>query len=388
MGKNGAKMSKVYLDNHTATRPLSSCIEAMLPFFRDHWGSTTSFHQMGQELFTLLNNNTGPILDTLQASPRDKFYFFHSNGDAIGHLFLSHYFDSICDSGKNHILTTSVEETPILMSLKRLEKLNCHGKILPVNEQGQLTKDALEKALNPRTSLLSLSWANGLTGVIHPIADLAEVCQAKDIRLHVDASYVIGKLFFRFEDLGVDFLTFDGSLLHSPQGTAGMIAKEKAVFSPPPSSMAGVSVGGVAALAQAMREGSQLFDCVCLETARLRDKLEKGIQDRVPDAQVLFQKAERLPHCTAIAFPGVASDALLFLLHRKGVYASLGSGRFQKLSHVLIASGIEKQLAQCALSFSLSFETKEEEIDDAIKTIAQCVEKLKPLSQKLLEEIS
>lgn len=381
-------MSKVYLDNHTATRPLSSCIEAILPFFRDHWGSTTSFYPMGQELFTMLNKNTESILDVLQASPNDKFYFFHSSADAISHLFLSHYFDSICDSGKNHILTTSVEEVPILTSVKRLEKLNCYGKVLPVNEQGQLTKGALEEALNPRTSLLSLSWANGLTGVVHPIADLAEACQAKDIRLHVDASYVIGKLFFRFEDLGIDFLTFDGSVLHSLKGTAGMIAKEKAAFSPPLSSMVQVSIGGIAALAQAIQEGSQLFDCVCLETARLRDKLEKGIRDRIPDAQVLFQKAERLPNCTAIAFPGVVGDALLFLLHRKGVYASLGGGHFQKLSHILIASGIEEQLAQCALSFSLSFETKEEEVDYAIKTVVECVEKLKHLSQKLLEEIS
>ncbi len=381
-------MSRVYLDHHTATRPLPSSIDAMLPFFREQWGATTAPHQMGQELFPSLNRCTESILASLGARAEDRFYFFHSSDDAISHLYLSHYFDSIRNTGKNHILTTNIEEAPVLMSLKRLEDLGCHGKILSVNQQGQLTKDALEEALKTRTSLVSLSWANGLTGVIHPIADIAEACRAKDVRLHVDASYVIGKLFFRMEDLGIDFLTFDGSLLHSPKGTAGLIAKEKATFSGPHSLARGVSVGGIAALSQALEDGSQMFDHMCLETARLRDKLEKGIQEGIPDAEVLFQKAERLPNCTAIAFPGVVSDALLFLLHRKGVYASLGGGHSQKLFHILAASGVDETLAQCALSFSLSFETKEEEIDYAIKTIVECAQNLKTLSRKMIEEIS
>lgn len=386
MAIGGIKMSRVYLDHHTATRPLPSSIDAMLPFLRDQWGSTTAPHQMGQELFPALNKGTESILESVGASINDKFYFFPSGDEAISHLYLSHYFDSIRNTGKNHILTTAIEEAPVLMSLKRLEDLGCHGKILPVNEQGQLTRDILDEALKARTSLVSISWANGLTGVIHPIADLAEACRDKDVRLHVDASYVIGKLYFRLEDLPIDFLTFDGSLLHSPKGTAGLIAKENALFSAPLSSMMGVSVGGIAALSQALEEGSRMFDHVCLETARLRDKLEKGILNAVPDAQVLFQKAERLPNCSAIAFPGVVSDALLFLLHRKGVYASLGGGHCQKLSHILVASGVDETLAQCALSFSLSFETKEEEIDYAIRTIIESVQKLKSLSRKLLEE--
>lgn len=379
-------MGKVYLDHHSATRPFASSIEAMLPFFKDHFGSTTAPHQMGQELFPALNKGTETILDVLGAVPEDKFYFFSSNIDAVSHLFLSHYFDSIRHLGKNHILTTNIEEAQVLMSLKRLEEVGCCGKILSVNSQGQLTKEILEEALRPRTSILSLSWANGLTGVIHPIADLAAACRAKDVRIHVDASYVIGKLHFRLEDLPIDFLTFDGSFLHSPKGTAGLIAKEKALFSPPLSVMTGIPVGGIAALAGALEEGASKFDHMCLETARLRDKLEAGILKGFPEASVLFQKVDRLPNCSAIIFPGVVSDALLFLLHRKGVYASLGGGQCQKLSHVLVASGVDETLAQCALSFTLSFETTEEEIDYAIKTIVECAHKLREISRNILEK--
>jgi cysteine desulfurase len=381
--ENFSAISKVYLDHHTATRPLSPSIEAMLAFFHQHWGSTTAPHQMGQELLPFLGRSSETILEMLGAKTEDGFYFFSSSSEAIGHLYQVHYFDYIRLTGKNHIVTTNIEETAVLMSLKRLEDLGCGGKILQVNAQGQLTKKILDEALRPRTSLVSISWANGLTGVIHPIADLAELCRAKDVRLHVDASYVIGKIYFRFADLDIDFLTFEGSLLHAPKSTAGMIVKGKTDFSHPISSLIGIPVGSVMALTQALEEVGERLDHLCLETARLRDKLETGIQEGFPEAVALFQKAERLPNCFAIAFPGVASDALLFLLNRRGVFASFGGGHCQKLSHILVACGIDETLAQCALSFSLSFETTEEEIDYAIKVIVECAIQLQKLSCQL-----
>ena len=91
-------------------------------------------------------------------------------------------------------------------------------------------KEILEEALRPRTSLVSLSWANGLTGVIHPVADLAEACQAKGVCLHVDASYAIGKHYFRFEDLNIDYLTFDGSFFMLRKEQQDCLSKKKPSF--------------------------------------------------------------------------------------------------------------------------------------------------------------
>ncbi len=378
-------MPKVYLDHHTATRPLPSSIDAMLPFLREKWGSSAAPHQMGQELLPVLSKNTESILQSLGACSRDKFYFFSSSEEAINHIFLSHYLDAIRNSGKNHIVTSAIEEAPILMALKRLEDLGCHGKILSVDAQGQITKHSLDEAVKARTSLLSISWANGLTGVIHPLVDLAEVCHSKGICLHVDASYVIGKLYFRLEDLPIDYLTFDGSFLHAPKGTAGLIVKEKSHISPPLSSFMGVSVGGIAALSKGLEECCEQLDHMCLETARLRDKLEKGILNAIADAVVLFSQVERLPNCSAIAFPGAYCESLLFLLHQRGICASLGGGHCQKLSHLLVASHVDATLAECALSFTLSFETQEAEIDFAIEMVVECVGKLKSLSHQLMK---
>lgn len=377
--------SRAYLDHHTATRPSSGAVDSLLSFYREKWGAVTSPHQMGQEPLFFLSQHLDTILQELGASKEDQFHFCHSGAEAINAVLFSHYLEEVREAGRNHILTTNVEEAPILLSLKRLEKFHCVEKILSVNAQGQITRAMVEEGIKPRTSLLSLSWANRLTGVIHPIADIAEVCREKGIRLHVDASAVIGKLFFHFEDLGIDYLSFDGSVIHAPQGTGGVLVKGGLTFHPLVAGDPNLHAGGVSALAKALSESSDHFDHLNLETARLRDQLESGVQRGVADAVVLFKEVERLPNCTVIAFPGVESDALLYLLNRKGVYASMGGGQTQKLFHVLTASGVDPLMAHCALSFSLSHETTEEEISYAVQTIVDCALQLKQCSAGVWE---
>ena len=118
----------------------------------------------------------------------------------------------------------------------------------------------------------------------------------------------------------------------------------------------------------------------------MRDRLEQGIKQQIPDAVVFFEHVERLPNCTAIAFPDVMAEALLYLLYRHGVYATIGGGTIQRLSHVLIASGVSSLLAQSAISFSLSFDTTQEQIDYAIETIVLCVGRLRKCSLAIAGE--
>jgi cysteine desulfurase len=378
--------TRAYLDNHTAARPSSRSVDAQSRFFHESWGAVTAPHQMGQDSYFALAKNVDEIVQELGGAKGDQFYFCHSGAEAVNAVFFSHYIEEVRESGRNHILTTNIEDAPALLSLKRLEKFHCVEKILPVNAQGQITKEMVEEAIKPRTSLLSLSWANSLTGVVHPVADIAEICRQKGIRLHVDASTAIGKLFFHFEDINIDYLTFDGSLIHAPKGTGGVIVKEGISFHPLVAGGANLHVGGFAAIAAALSEASRNFDHLNLETARLRDMLETGIKRGFSDAEVLFKEVERLPNCTVIAFPGVESDALLYLLNRKGVYASMGGGQTQKLFHTLTACGTDPMLAHCALSFSLSYETTEEEIAFAIQTIVESAAKLQRCSAGVFGE--
>lgn len=370
----------VYLDNHTITRPCSAAIEQMFPFYKEYWGTVSAPHRMGQEIIPLLNHRIKSIYHYLGAESEDQFILTSSGAEGINHVFQSTYFEFVRETGRNHFLTTALEEAPIGMSINRLEKLGCSGKTLPVNSYGQLTGDILEEAIKPRSGLLSLSWANGLTGVIHPIHDLAAVCKKKEVRFHVDASYAIGKLHFQFHDLGVDFLSFDGSLLHAPKGTGGLFIKQGISFSPLIVGDAGINAPALVALEASLSHIDGHFDHFNTEIVRLRDRLEKGVREGFPDAVVFFDQADRLPNCSAIGFPGIASESLLFALHRQGIYASMGGGHCQKLSHILTACGVDSLLAGTALSFALSYDTTEEDIDHAVQKIVESAKKLRSLS--------
>lgn len=370
-----------YLDNHTVTRPSPSAVDRLLYAQRERWGSLKAPHQSGQELSAFTTSSIEQIKQILGAHPEDAFFCCHSGAEAINAVLFSHYLSEIREMGKNHILTSNVAEASVFLPLKRLEKFHCVEKGVPLNDRGQITVEAVSEGIKPRTSLVSLPWANGLTGVIYPIEQIAALCHSKGVALHVDASYVIGKWFFQFEDLPIDYLTWEGSLCHAPHGTGGLLVKRGREFHPLILGESGVHAGALTGLATALLENAARFEFLSLETARLRGQLEQGIKERCPEAMVLFEEEERLPNTAVFAFPGVESEALLYLLSRQRVYGTIGGGRMPKLSHVLSMAGVPDLWARCAISFSLSYETTEAEITYATEKILEAVHELQRCSK-------
>jgi cysteine desulfurase len=373
-----------YLDNHSATRPFPSVSEQMMHFMKEYWAASSAPHFLGQQSSFPLQKSMEAIYEALGASPQDRCILHGSAAEAVNHVFFSHYFHQARESGKTLFLTSNIEDAPSCLSLKRLEQLGCTAKLLPVNANGQLTKEVLAAAITPRTALFSISWANGLTGVVHPILDLAEVCQEKGVLFHVDASYVFAKHFFRFQDLHAHFLTLNSGVIHGPKCGLTLIKSDTAA-SPFVVGKSNEDVATVVGLSQTLQLAQSYLEHHWTETVRLRDKLEQGICQTCPEARVLFKESERLPNCTAILFPGIVNEALLYLINAKGVYATMGGGESQILSHLLVQCGIEETLAHSALSFSLSYETTEEEIDYAIEIIAHAVKQLRACSVHLFE---
>jgi cysteine desulfurase len=230
-----------------------------------------------------------------------------------------------------------------------------------------------------------LSWANGLTGTINPIGEIASLCQQRGILLHLDVTHVLGKLYFEIADTDAHFFSFNGGPLHAPNGCGGLFVKAGTACSPfilGGSEQGGLragsfSVGHLAALGHAAKEAVDSRDLLCTEVARLRDKLEMDIVAHYPEAVPFYSNQERLPHCLTIAFPGISNEAMLYNLNRRGVYASIGGGCFQLLSQLLVRSGVPDSLAQTAVSFSLSRETNEDEIDRAVFLITDSAKQLR-----------
>jgi len=303
---------EIYFDNHTTTRPSVSALEKMAFLYREKWGAPAAFHAMGQEAAISVDLAIEGIKELLGAEKEDTFFLTSGNADNGAQIFFSHYLDVVRETGRTHILVLPTLDASLHFALNRVEKLGCVKKILPVNVSGQLTPETLEEMAGPRSSLLYISWANPLTGVIQPIFDLAKVCREKEIKLCTDVSYALGKLFFRFQDLAIDFLTFDGEMVHGPKGIGGLLVKKGTAFTPLRALGRGWGAPLLAALGDAVEKNHFLFDHLCIETAGLRDRLEKGILAGYPEAMVLFKESDRLPNCSAMAFPGIHGESLIF----------------------------------------------------------------------------
>ena len=378
----------IYLDNNTITRPSPQVVAKMIPFLTERWGNPTAPHQVGQTLFPAIEEALRSVYALVGAKESDNILFTSSAAEGANHVIFSTYFDVTVHTGKNQFITSSIDEAPSMMATERLAQLSCVGKVAQADKNGQITARAIADLITPRTALVSMNWANALTGVINPINDIAILCEERGIRLHLEASNVLGKIVGDWEDVPAHFLTFNGDSIHTPSGIGALYIRSDAKTSPfilGGAEQAGLragsySVAGLVALGQASIEALDARDLMCTEVARLRSKLEKEIQAAIPDAVVFFQDQERLPHCTAIGFPGIYNETLLCLLNRQGVCASIGGGTQQQIALILSACGVEEVLARSAISFSLSRETTEDDIDRAAEIIVGVVKKLRQLS--------
>lgn len=387
--------SFIYLDNSTLARPSEKTISRMIPFLTNLWGTPSAPHQKGQELFPILKESYQALYRLLGAKQEDLILFTSSGAEAVNHVITSVHRDVTLTTGKNQFITTSIEEAPAILSMGRLEQYHCVIKIAQSNKEGIITPESIADLISPRTALVSMSWANGMTGVIQPIAQIAEICKQRGVLFHLDATHILGKLFFTLEEIGPDFISFNGDQLHAPKGTGALYIRAGVKCSPfiiggsdQGSFRAGsLNVPALVALGNAADEAIEARDLICTEVARLRRRLEYGIEREVPGAFPRFSEQERIPNCTTIAFPGIINEALLFLLNRKGVYASMGGGNFQQIGLLLMASGIEEMIAHSALSFSLSRYTTEDEIDRAVAIIGECAKQLQMIARQIPEEI-
>ncbi len=383
----------IYLDNSMVARPSERAVAQMIPFLTEMWGSAMSPHRMGQELHPAIREAYRELYHLIDADEKDTILFTSCGAEAVNQVFWSTYL-STTPEGKNQYIIANTDEAPAMMSLSRLEQMECVGKHVKPNEHGIVTVDAIADAITPRTALISLSWANGLTGTIQPVIEIGKLCQERGILFHLDATHVLGKLHFDLKELGASFISWNGDQIHAPQGTGALWIKHGTDFAPfivggleQAGKRAGsLNVAGLIALGQASREALEARDLLGTEVARLRNHLEEEILQKVPDAEIFFRDQERLPHCTTIGFPGVANEALLFLLNQNKVCASIGGGSFQQVGLLLKAAGVDPFLAQSAISFSLSRETTQGQIEEAAAIIADCVKKLRHLSGKLVEE--
>jgi len=377
----------IYLDNNSTTRVAPEVVTAMLPFWREQYGNASSLHRMGQAARHAVETARQHVADLIHAAPRE--IVFTSGGTEADNLGILGTLSA--NAARRHVVTTAVEHVAVHGLCERLQSQGYRVTFVPVDQQGHLDLAALAAALDDDTAIVSVMHANNETGVVFPITEVANLTAARGIPLHVDAVQSAGRLPVDVRALGANLLSISAHKLHGPKGAGALYVgrgvrlrsqlvgghQERDIRPGTENVAAIVGFGEAARLAKARLEAG--LDHV----ARLRDRLEAGILERVPFARVIGDRASRTVNTTNIGFANLEAEAILIALSERGVCASSGSacssGSLEP-SHVLKAMGIDEAVAHGAIRFSLSCETTEEEIEEALHIIPAVVQRLAALA--------
>ncbi len=295
-----------------------------------------------------------------QSVEGDGYHFQLTPGGffAMQHLYMHVYLGDVRQTGKNHFLTSSNEEAPILKALDQLEMMGCGLTLLPVDTNGVIDLKALDASIRSKTALLSFSAVNALTGVVQPVAEIVKICHAKGVKVHVNANDAIVTWGVSLKEWEVDYLTFGKALFSKEAIREGIVDPEE-----------------LNALAQELTTIASKRETYAMESARLRSELEEELKRAIPDSQIIGSEVARVPHICAVAFPGLMNEALQYLLHRQNIVSSIGGGEYQTLSHILNDAG--------AISLRLKDTVSEEEMRNLLNALVTSVRKLQKMSVML-----
>jgi cysteine desulfurase len=381
-------MNRIYFD-HNATNPIApEVLAAMMPYLTEQYGNASSIHAFGQSAREAVEQARASVAALLSAKPAD--IMFTSGGtESINHAILGTV--SAGPGKSNHIITSAIEHVAGLDPCKALAKNGVELTILPVDREGLVNPDDVLRAIRPETVLITIMLANNETGTVEPIAEIGKIAREKGIVFHSDAVQGAGKVPIDVEKLGVDLLSLSAHKFSGPKGIGALYIRKGTHLSP-------LMYGGhserdrrpgtedVAAIAGMGRAASMVRTIFAQESERvraLRDRLEQGLLERVPNSWVNGGRAPRVPNTTNITFPFIEGEAMVIALDLKGIACSTGaacsSGAVEP-SHVLMALGLAPEDARATLRLSLGRQSTEAEVDYALEIIPSVIERLRKLS--------
>ncbi|HEV2176704.1 MAG TPA: cysteine desulfurase family protein [Terriglobia bacterium] len=389
-------MRRVYLD-HNSTTPLTpEVFEAMKPYLAESYGNASSIHWYGQRARDGVEAARERVAALINASPAE--IVFTSGGTESDNTALFGAVEAArprSPSGVKHLVTTAIEHHAVLNAAQALERRGVSVTYVPPDATGVVSPGDVERALRPETVLISVMHANNELGTIQPVEEIGRVARQHDIVFHTDAVQSAGKIPLDVERLGVDLLSLSAHKLYGPKGVGALYVRKGTRLAPlmygghherdrrPGTENVPGSVGlGKAAEMAGAYLGDRLVE-ESVAVARLRDRLESGILERVPRVHINGVPSRRQPNTTNLRFEHVDGEAFVIALDLAGVACSTGaacsSGSIEP-SHVLSAIGLSQPQARSSVRFSLGRFTTEADVDYTLDVLPQVVERLRSLS--------
>jgi len=374
---------RIYLDNNATTQMADAVREAMLPYLESEHGNPSSIHATGREAKEAVETARRQVAKLINAAPRR--IVLTGGGSEADNLALKGVSFAHRDRG-NHIITTTVEHPAILNTCKFLEGLDYEVTYLEVEQDGWLAPDKLREAMRDDTILVSIMMANNEVGTIMPIKELCLVAHERGALFHTDAVQAVGKIKVDVKDLDVDLLSLSGHKLHGPKGVGALYVKKGVKLEPlihGGEQEAGLRAGtenvpaivGLGKAAELAQGGIRKAE----EIGSLRDQLQVAVQQLVPEAELNGRADDRLPNTLNMTLPELRGESLVVAMDQHGI--SLSSGSACKSgspdpTHVLMAMGRTEVQAHCAIRFSLSRDTTEQDIEDTTTALGEVLEEM------------
>jgi cysteine desulfurase len=383
--------------DHGAGMPLNSRVfEAMKPYFMENYGNPSSSHSFGNSARNAIATSREKVAQ-LVAAEKPLEVIFTSGGTESNNLAIKGIAYRNREKG-NHIIATAIEHISVMNICKFLQKQGFEVTYVPVDEQGVVDIEKLEAAINDRTILISVMYANGEIGTIQPIREIGKLAQENNVIFHVDAVAAAGKVPINVKEENIDLLSLSSNDMYGPKGVGALYIKMGTKVQPiiqGGGQERGLRSGtenipGIVGMGKAAEIAKREMEAEDKRLTRLRDKLIKGVLDKIDYSFLNGHPTKRLPGNANLRFSYIEGESLILGLDMHGVQVSSGSACTSKTlepSHVLLAIGLAHEEAHGSLVFTMGKQNSEEDVDYVLEVLPDVVNRLRALSPLTPKEI-
>lgn len=375
--------------DHGSTTPVHpKVLEAMLPYFTLKFGNPSNLHDPGREAKEAIEDARAKTAALINASPEE--IYFTSSGSEANNLAIKGIAEAYRQKG-NHVIVSQIEHFSVLHPARTLERAGYRVTYLETDKHGLVDPSDVSKAITKETILVSIMHANNEIGTIEPIEEISKITREKGVFFHTDAVASTGWIPVDVKTLGVDALSLSGHQFYGPKGVGALFLRKGVRVKPQieggvqeDGRRAGTeNVPAIVGLGCASELAKVDLFRRMEHVSRLRDRLQKGLLDRIPDTVINGHPERRLPHNLNISMWYVEGESMLLFLNMEGVSVSSGSActsRSLKASHVLVCIGTDAAVANGTLLMTLGMGNTDEDVDYVLEKLPPIVQRLRDMS--------
>jgi cysteine desulfurase len=378
----------IYMDHSATTFVKSDVVNAMIPYFTEHFGNPSSIYSIARESRNAIDTARVQTAKALGADP-DEIYFTSGGSESDNWAIKGVAFAN--RKLGNHIITSKIEHHAVIHTCQYLEKEGFRVTYLPVDQYGLVDPAVLEKAITEKTILISIMYANNEIGTIEPIAELAAIARKHKVYFHTDAVQAIGSVPIDVKAQNIDLLSLSAHKFYGPKGTGALYIKKGVRIDnlihgggQEHRRRAGTeNIAGIVGMGKAIEMATADIPGHSAKIRAMRDRLIKGVLATIPHARLNGHPEKRLAGNFNVSFEFIEGESMLLWLDDEGICASTGSactsGSLEP-SHVLLATGLPVEISHGSLRLTLGDANTDKDVDVVLEVLPKVVAKLRDMS--------